>query len=73
MLPQKILLMLFVVMLLHLFLRHLCLLFFLLEAIRGRPVSVALRERAQQIGVILMVLLMLLVLVMDLQKLFGDG
>ena len=49
------------------------LLFFLLEAIRGRPVSVALRERAQQIGVILMVLLMLLVLVMDLQKLFGDG
>jgi regulator of sigma E protease len=49
------------------------LLFFLLEAVRGRPVSVALRERAQQIGVIFMVVLMISVLVMDLQKLFGAG
>lgn len=49
------------------------LLFFLLEAVRGRPVSVALRERAQQIGVIFMVVLMISVLVMDLQKLFGGG
>ena len=49
------------------------LLFFFLEAIRGRPVSVALRERAQQLGVIFMVLLMISVLVMDLQKLFGEG
>lgn len=49
------------------------LLFFLLEAVRGRPVSVALRERAQQIGVIFMVVLMISVLVMDLQKLFGEG
>ena len=49
------------------------LLFFLLEAVRGRPVSVALRERAQQLGVIFMVVLMISVLVMDLQKLFGGG
>lgn len=49
------------------------LLFFVLEAVRGRPVSVALRERAQQIGVIFMVVLMVSVLVMDLQKLFGEG
>ena len=49
------------------------LLFFLLEAVRGRPVSVALRERAQQLGVIFMVILMISVLVMDLQKLFGGG
>ena len=49
------------------------LLFFLLEAVRGRPVSIALRERAQQIGVIFMVVLMISVLVMDLQKLFGEG
>ena len=49
------------------------LLFFFLEAVRGRPVSVALRERAQQLGVIFMVVLMISVLVMDLQKLFGGG
>ncbi len=49
------------------------LLFFSLELIRGRPVSVALRERAQQIGVIFMVLLMLSVLVMDIQRWIGVG
>jgi regulator of sigma E protease len=49
------------------------LLFFLLEAVRGRPVSVALRERAQQLGVLFMVLLMLTVLVWDIQRALGSG
>ena len=45
-------------------------LFFIMEAIRGRPVSVAFRERAQQIGVVFLVVLMLAVLVMDINRLF---
>ena len=49
------------------------LLFFLLEAVRGRPVSVTLRERAQQLGVLFMVLLMLTVLVWDIQRALGAG
>ncbi len=49
------------------------LLFFLVEAIRGRPLSHRLRERAQQIGVLFLVLLMLSVLIFDLQKLFEGG
>ena len=48
------------------------LLFFILEAVRGRPVSVAMRERALQIGVLVMVLLMLAVLVKDVSVLVGD-
>jgi regulator of sigma E protease len=44
-------------------------LFYLLEGIRGRPLSLALRERAQQIGVLMVVLLMLTVLVTDLHRL----
>ena len=48
------------------------LLFFGLEAIRGRPVSVALRERAQQIGVLFLVLLMLTVLVIDIHRVVQD-
>lgn len=48
------------------------LLFFVLEAVRGRPVSVAMRERALQIGVLVMVLLMLAVLVKDVSVLVGD-
>ena len=47
------------------------LLFFFLEAVRGRPVSVVLRERAQQLGVLFMVLLMLTVLVWDIQRALG--
>ncbi len=46
--------------------------FFILEALRGRPVSVALRERAQQVGVLMMVLLMLTVLVWDIQRALGS-
>lgn len=43
-------------------------LFFLMEMVRGRPVSVAVRERAQQIGVLVMMVVMLSVLVFDIQK-----
>ncbi len=45
------------------------LLFYLMEAIRGRPVSLRIRERAQQLGVLALTLLMLTVLVMDLHRL----
>jgi regulator of sigma E protease len=45
-------------------------LFFLVEAIRGRPVSHVIRERAQQIGVLFIVMLMLMVLVFDIRRLF---
>ena len=45
------------------------LLFFVAEAFRGRPVSVRLRERAQQIGVLALTLLSLVVLVMDIHRL----
>jgi len=45
-------------------------LFFLMEAIRGRPVSHQFRERAQQIGVLFLVALMLAVLVFDIHRLF---
>jgi len=44
------------------------LMFFLAEAVRGRPLSHRLRERAQQVGVLFLVLLMLTVLVMDISK-----
>ncbi len=43
-------------------------LFYLVEAIRGRPVSVVWRERAQQIGVLFLVALMLMVFVFDLNR-----
>jgi regulator of sigma E protease len=54
------------------------LLFYGLEAIRGRPVSPLLRERAQIVGVMLLVVLMIFVLVKDigrlqLGQLFGGG
>ena len=48
-------------------------LFFLVEAVRGRPLSHRLRERAQQIGVLVLVLLMLSVFIFDIQKLFEGG
>ncbi|MDG1481595.1 MAG: RIP metalloprotease RseP [Myxococcota bacterium] len=44
-------------------------LFYLIEGIRGRPVSHVVRERAQQIGVLFLVLLMLMVLVFDIRRL----
>ena len=49
-------------------------LFFAVEGIRGRPLSLALRERAQQAGLLFLVLLMLSVLVFDIQRIFeGPG
>ena len=48
-------------------------LFFLVEGIRGRPVSLRFRERAQQVGVLLLVTLMLMVLVFDIGRIFGSG
>ena len=47
-------------------------LFYLLEGIRGRPLSLALRERAQQVGVLMIVLLMLTVLVTDIHRLIEN-
>jgi len=43
-------------------------LFYLIEGIRGRPVSLVIRERAQQIGVLFLVALMLTVLVFDVNR-----
>ena len=45
-------------------------LFYAIEGLRGRPLGLAIRERAQQIGVLFLVLLMLSVLVFDLRRLF---
>ena len=47
------------------------LLFFLIEGIRGKPVSPKMREYAMQIGVIFMALLMLFVLFFDIARRFG--
>ncbi len=48
-------------------------LFYLIEGIRGRPLSLAVRERAQQIGVLLLVGLMFIVFVMDINGILGGG
>ena len=47
------------------------LLIFLVEGIMGRPVSLKLRERAQQIGIFLIILIMLLVFYNDLSRIAG--
>ncbi len=49
------------------------LLFYSLEAIRGRPVSALLRERAQIVGVMLLVALMIFVLYLDVGRWFDGG
>jgi regulator of sigma E protease len=49
------------------------LLFYGLEAIRGRPVSPLFRERAQIVGVMLLVALMIFVVFNDLDRWFGGG
>lgn len=46
------------------------LLFFLIEAVKGRPVSIKVREVAQQVGLLLLILLMILVLYNDVTRLF---
>jgi regulator of sigma E protease len=46
------------------------LLFFLVEAIKGSPVSVKVREIAQQVGLFLLILLMILVFYNDITRIF---
>ena len=47
------------------------LLFYGIELVRGRPVSVRVREMAQQIGVLFLIALMLFVLVVDVNRWLG--
>jgi len=46
-------------------------LIFLIEGIVGKPVSLKLRERAQQIGIFIIILIMLLVFYNDLSRIMG--
>ena len=46
------------------------LLFFLIEAVKRRPVSVKVREIAQQVGMVLLIMLMILVFYNDITRLF---
>ena len=46
------------------------LLFFCIEAVKGRPVSVKVREIAQQVGLFLLILLMILVFYNDITRIF---
>ena len=48
------------------------LLFFIIEGVRGRPVSPRMREYAMQAGVIFMVLLMFFVFVFDISRWLGS-
>ena len=45
-------------------------LFYLAESVRGKPLSIRFREATQQIGVVVLVLFMLMVLVIDISRLF---
>jgi regulator of sigma E protease len=46
------------------------LLFFLIEAIKGNPVSIKVREVAQQVGLFILILLMILVFYNDISRIF---
>ena len=46
------------------------LLFFLIEAVKGSPVSIKVREVAQQVGLFLLILLMILVFYNDITRIF---
>ena len=46
------------------------LLFFSIEAVKGRPVSIKVREIAQQIGMFILILLMILVFYNDISRIF---
>jgi regulator of sigma E protease len=48
------------------------LLFFLIEAVRGRPVNMRVRELAQQAGLIIIIGLMLLTFYVDIERYFFD-
>jgi len=45
------------------------LMFYLIEVLRGKPVTIKTRERAQQVGFILLVMLMIFVIMMDIDRL----
>ncbi len=47
------------------------LLMFLIEGVIGKPVSLKLRERAQQVGIFIIILLMLLVFYNDISRILG--
>ena len=49
------------------------LLMFVIEGAIGKPVSLKIRERAQQIGVFIIILIMLLVFYNDLSRILGAG
>jgi regulator of sigma E protease len=46
------------------------LLFFSIEAIKGSPVSIKVREIAQQVGLFILILLMILVFYNDISRIF---
>jgi len=47
------------------------LLFFVIEAIRGRPLSIKIRERAQQVGLFIIIALMVFAFYNDIMRLLG--
>ncbi len=47
--------------------------FFLIEAVRRKPLSIAWRERAQQVGMALLLLLMAVIFYNDIARLIGGG
>ena len=49
------------------------LLFYLFEAVRGKPLPIRWRERIQQVGVLFLVFLMLFVLVFDIERWISGG
>jgi regulator of sigma E protease len=46
------------------------LLFFAIEALKGRPVNIKVREIAQQVGMVILIMLMILVFYNDITRLF---
>ena len=48
------------------------LLFFLIEAMRGRPLEARQRERAQQMGLMLLLFVMVYAFYNDLARIFGS-
>jgi regulator of sigma E protease len=47
--------------------------FYIIEAIRGRDINVKWKERAQQVGFILLIILMIFVMIMDIDRLNIDS
>ncbi|MCF8032183.1 MAG: RIP metalloprotease RseP [Desulfarculaceae bacterium] len=47
--------------------------FFLIEAVTRRPVSVVMREKAQQVGMVVLILLMVFIFYNDIARIVGGG